>query len=52
MREGTGAEEKDHDQRVRETDFCAVDEAIADGFEEGEGSVVGRVEDDAFGCCL
>ena len=31
-----------------EADFGAVDEAIADGFEEDEGVVVGGVEEDLF----
>jgi len=31
---------------VREADFGAVDEAIADGFEEDEGLVVFGVEDE------
>ena len=35
-----------------EADFCAVDEAVADGFEEGARGGVGRVEEDAGGCCL
>lgn len=43
---GAGAEEEDHDEGVGEADFGAVDEAIADGLEEDEGLVVGRVEDD------
>lgn len=41
-----GAEEKDHDEGVGEADFGAVDEAIADGFEEDERLVIGWVEDD------
>lgn len=43
---GAGAEEEDHDERVGEADFGAVDEAVADGFEQDEGLVVGGVEDD------
>lgn len=41
-----GAEEEDHDEGVGEADFGAVDGAIADSFEEGEGGFVLRVEDD------
>jgi len=33
---------------MREADFGAVDEAIADGFDEDEGFVVLGVEDDSF----
>lgn len=44
--EGSGFEEEDHDEGMREADFGAVDEAIAQGFEEDEGLVVGGVEDD------
>ena len=43
---GAGAEEEDHDEGVGEAHFGAVDGAIADGFEEDEGLVVGGVEDD------
>lgn len=42
----TGAEEEDHDEGVGEADFGAVDQTVADGFEEDEGLVVGRVEED------
>lgn len=44
--DGAGAEEHDHDEGVWEADFGAVDEAIADGFDEDEGLVVFGVEDD------
>jgi hypothetical protein len=43
---GSGAEEEDHDEGVREADFGAVDGAIADGFEKDERLVVFGVEDD------
>jgi hypothetical protein len=33
---------------VGEAHFCAVDDAIADAFDEGEDVVVLRVEDDAL----
>ena len=46
--EGAGAEEEDHDEGVGEAHFCAVDDAIADAFDEGEDVVVLRVEDDAL----
>lgn len=39
-------EEEDHDERVREAHFGAVDEAIAEGFDEREEVVVAGVEDD------
>ena len=39
------AEQEDHHQGMREADFCAVDGAVAGGFENGEeGGEVG-VED-------
>lgn len=37
---------------MREADFGPVDGAIADGFDEGEGSVVLGVEDDFLCSCL
>lgn len=46
--EGAGAEEEDHDEGVGEAHFCAVDDAIADAFDEGEDLVVLGVEDDAL----
>lgn len=46
LTDGAGAEEEDHDHGVGKADFGAVDEAIADGFEEDEGLMVGWVEDD------
>jgi len=46
--EGAGAEEENHDEGVGKADFGAVDEAIADGFEEDEGVVEARVEDYAL----
>ena len=46
LAEGAGAEEEDHYEGVGEADFGAVDGAIAQGFEEGEGLVVGGVEED------
>ena len=54
--QGAGAEEEDHYEGVGEADFGAVDGAIAQGFEEGEGLVVGGVEEDVafeggLGCC-
>lgn len=42
-RQGTRAEEEDHDEGVWEADFRAVDSAIADGFEKGERGLVGWV---------
>jgi len=48
LSEGAGAEEEDHDESVGKADFGAVDEAIADGFEEDEGVVEARVKDYAF----
>ena len=45
---GAGPEQEDHDQRVREADFGAVDEAIADGFDEHERVVVLGIEDDVL----
>ena len=49
----TRAEEEDHDQRVWEADLGAVDGAIADGFEEDEGLLVRRIEEDfAFNITL
>ena len=39
-----GAEEEHHDEGVWEADFGAVDEAIADGFEEDEGIMEAGVE--------
>lgn len=44
--EGAGAEEEDHDERVGEADFGAVDGAVAGRLEQGEDIVVGRVADD------
>jgi len=46
------AEEECHDEGVGEADFGAVDEAIADGFDEGEYVVVLGVEDEGFYYCL
>jgi hypothetical protein len=43
---GAGPEEEYHNQGVWEAHFCAVDEAIADGFDEDERLVVARVEDE------
>lgn len=43
--EGAVAKQEDHDEGVRETDFCAVDEAVADGFDEHEDVMVFRVEE-------
>ena len=40
---GAVPEEEDHYQRVREAHFCAVDGAVAEGFEEDEGLFVLRV---------
>jgi len=37
---------------VWEADFCAVDEAIAHGFEEGEDVMVFGVEDEGLYCAL
>lgn len=37
---------------MREADFCAVDEAVADCLYEGEGGMVLRVEDYALECRL
>lgn len=45
---GAGPEEEDHDQRMREADFGAIDQAIADGFDEYERVVVLGVEDDVL----
>lgn len=45
---GAGPEEEDHDQRMREADLGAIDEAIADGFDEDERVVVLGVEDDVL----
>ena len=44
--QGAGAEEEDHHQRVREAHFGAVDGAVAEGFEEDQGLLVGGVEED------
>jgi len=46
------AEEECHDEGVGEADFGAVDEAIADSFDEGKYVVVLGVEDEGFYCCL
>lgn len=46
--DGTGPEEEDHDEGVREAHFRAVDGAITDGFEEDERLLVLGVEDDAL----
>ena len=46
LADGAGAEEEDHDEGVREADFGAVDEAVAECFEEDEGLMVARVEYD------
>ena len=46
LTKGAGAEEKDHDEGMRKTDFGAVDGAIADGFEKDERLMVFGVEDD------
>ena len=43
---GAGAEEEDHDEGVGEADFGAVDQPIANGFEEDEGLLVLRIQDD------
>ena len=40
------AEEEDHDEGVREADFGAVNCAIPYGFEEDQGLLVGRIQDD------
>jgi hypothetical protein len=40
------AEEEDHDERVREADLAAVDDAIPDAFDESKDVMVSRIEDD------
>lgn len=44
--ECTGAEEEDHDEGVGEADFGAVDEAVAETFDDGEDVMVLGVEDE------
>lgn len=48
LSECTVPEQKDHDEGVWEADFCAVDEAIADGFDEHEDVMVFWVEEDGI----
>ena len=46
MSQRAGAEEEDHYEGVREADFGAVDDAIAEAFYEGEEVVVRGVEEE------
>jgi hypothetical protein len=40
-----GPEEEHHDQRMGKADLAAVDDAIADAFDEGEDVMISMVED-------
>ena len=46
------AKYEDHDEGVREADFCSVDGAIAGGFDDGEERGEVGVEDYGFDCFL
>lgn len=50
--DAAGAEEEHHDEGVRESDFRAVDGAVARGFHDREEVVVGRVHYYALDGCL
>ncbi len=43
-----GSEEEHHDESVRKADLAAIDDAVADAFDEGEDVMVSRVEDYLF----
>lgn len=45
LSKGAGAEEEDHDKRVREADFCAIDGAVAGAFEDSEVFCICGVQD-------